>query len=141
MMEQEIASAKQDVRHAKDVVWSLQEAVKRAKVEVDTGVFGHSIIAQEAVSSSTDGILGESSVVTRNDAHKAKGEDKVEVALKKAENAIRPILDGLSWWRVLARSDEVSWLVRGSVRAAWASEVERVVSKSHPSFGPSADTQ
>lgn len=133
MMERELGSAKDELYVATDVVRTLRDAVGEARLEVEMGIFGGAAFEREG-SPGAGGSLGESSVIVRNEAHMKgmkEGEDKIEAAMKRAEAAVKPVVDGLSWWRTLWRADEVGWMVRGAIRAAWASEVERSVSTKH----------
>jgi hypothetical protein len=53
-----------------------------------------------------------------------KGSDEVQKAMKQAEKEMKGIMDGLPWWKMVWRVDEIGQIVGNAVQRAWCKELE-----------------
>lgn len=53
--------------------------------------------------------------------------DEVDEAIKLAEQEMRPIMDRLTWWRMIWKVDEISSIVGTAVTQTWCHDLERKV--------------
>jgi hypothetical protein len=67
------------------------------------------------------GLFDEPSLVGEN------SKDEVSKALDKAKKDLKVVLDGLKWWKLLWRVDEISEIISTAVDKAWCKELERQV--------------
>ena len=49
--------------------------------------------------------------------------NKVRAAMARADNIVLPVLENMTWWRVLWAPDEVGWRMRQAVRDAWVGSI------------------
>lgn len=49
--------------------------------------------------------------------------NKVRAAMSRADDDVLPVLDNMTWWRVLWAPDEVGWRMRQAVRDAWIGSI------------------
>ena len=54
--------------------------------------------------------------------------DQVAEAIRLAEAEMRPVMDRLTWWRMVWRVDEISSIIRHGVTRSWCQALEKKVS-------------
>ena len=69
----------------------------------------------------------EGEVFTRHEYGHKTVLDEVGEAIKLAEQEMRPVMDRLTWWRMVWRVDEISSIVGTSVTRTWCRDLERKV--------------
>ena len=52
-----------------------------------------------------------------------KSNNKVRAAMARADDIVLPVLESVTWWRVLWAPDEVGWRMRQAVRDAWVGSI------------------
>ena len=62
----------------------------------------------------------EPAVTTTGQSH---SNNKVHAAMARAEDIVLPVLENMTWWRVLWAPDEVGWRMRQAVRDAWVGTI------------------
>ncbi|KAF8499617.1 hypothetical protein F5888DRAFT_1802113 [Russula emetica] len=68
----------------------------------------------------------------------SQSNNKVRAAMARADDIVLPVLENMTWWRVLWAPDEVGWRMRQAVRDAW---VGSIVSGLLPALATLPNTQ
>ena len=101
-------SAETELHSAADLARSLRSEAERARDAARRAVFGPA--AHESV-------LLLTSPAPQHD------NNKVRAAMQHADRTVQPILDSLTWWRVLWTPDDASWRIRQAIRDAWVANI------------------
>jgi hypothetical protein len=64
--------------------------------------------------------------------------NKVRAAMTLADDSVLPVLDTMTWWRVLWAPDEVGWRMRQATRDAWVGPISNALL---PALAPLPNTQ
>ena len=78
------------------------------------------------------------STATTSQSGSSNNSNKVRAAMSHADDAVLPVLENMTWWRVLWAPDEVGWRMRQAVRDAW---VESISSSLLPALATLPSTQ
>ncbi|KAF9567966.1 hypothetical protein CPC08DRAFT_483149 [Agrocybe pediades] len=81
----------------------LKERIEEMRAQVETSVLGN----------------------LPGDASSEHKHYDVEEAIKQAERDMRPVVDNLTWWKVIWRVDEISGIVASAVTRIWCRDLER----------------
>ncbi|KAI0295845.1 hypothetical protein B0F90DRAFT_1669978 [Multifurca ochricompacta] len=133
MLRNSLSAAEAELGEAIDVVRALRSETARARGDAQRAVFGpHS----EALVPDTHTQLPAShqppdahrtgTAAAREGARRTGGidsENSVRAAMTRANRTIQPILDNLTWWRVLWAPDEVPWRMQQATRDAWIGNI------------------
>jgi hypothetical protein len=60
---------------------------------------------------------------TATTTSQSQSNNKVRAAMARADDIVLPVLDNMTWWRVLWAPDEVGWRMRQAVRDAWVGSI------------------
>ena len=101
-------SAETELHSAADLARSLRSEAERARDAARRAVFGPA--AHESV-------LLLTSPAPQHD------NNKVRAAMQHADRTVQPVLDSLTWWRVLWTPDDASWRIRQAIRDAWVTNI------------------
>ena len=101
-------SAETELHSAADLARSLRSEAERARDAARRAVFGPA--AHESV-------LLLTSPAPQHD------NNKVRTAMQHADRTVQPVLDSLTWWRVLWTPDDASWRIRQAIRDAWVANI------------------
>jgi hypothetical protein len=52
------------------------------------------------------------------------GSDEVQKAMRQAEKEMKRVMDGLTWWKMVWRVDEIGQIVGDAVQRVWCKELE-----------------
>jgi len=99
-------SAEAELHEAADLARALRSEVERAREDAQRAVFGPAHEPVRLISSAASQPPGTAS-------------NKVRAAMAHADRTVQPVLDSLTWWRVLWAPDDASWRVRQAMRDAW----------------------
>jgi hypothetical protein len=105
-------SAEAELYEAADLARSLRSDAERARDDAYRAVFGPS--SYESSASHLDVQDGPSPQQENN---------KVRTAMAHADRTVQPVLDSLTWHRVLWTPDDASWRIRQAIRDAWISNI------------------
>lgn len=112
MLRSGLESAEAELREASSLVHTLQSEIAHEKEDAQRAVFGP---AKEPVVLDD---LTRSTAKTGRRTSASDNSNKVRAAMASADGAVRPVLDSLTWWRVLWAPDDVSWRMRQATRDA-----------------------
>lgn len=98
-----IRGVRDDIDKAYIDAASLKERIEEAQARVEGKIFARHESGQKAVL------------------------DEVDEAIKLAEQEMRPVMDRLTWWRMVWRVDEISSIVGTAVTRTWCHNLERKV--------------
>lgn len=70
------------------------------------------------------GQVEQAKVMARGEVLGHKGGDEVHKAMNHAEKEMKETMDGLTWWAMLGRVDEIGMIVGNAVRRIWCRELE-----------------
>ena len=60
---------------------------------------------------------------TATTTSQSQSHNKVRAAMARADDIVLPVLENMTWWRVLWAPDEVGWRMRQAVRDAWVGSI------------------
>ncbi|KAI9442631.1 hypothetical protein H4582DRAFT_1929692 [Lactarius indigo] len=105
-------SAEAELHEAADLARALRSDAERAREDAQRAVFGP---AHESVR------LTPSAASTLKTG--TASTNKVRAAMAHADGTVQPVLDNLTWWRILWAPDDAGWRVRQAVRDAWVGSI------------------
>ncbi|KAH9046088.1 hypothetical protein EDB84DRAFT_742205 [Lactarius hengduanensis] len=105
-------SAEAELHEAADLARVLRSEAERAREDARRAVFGP---AHEPVR------LTPSAASTFKTG--TASTNKVRAAMAHADGTVQPVLDNLTWWRVLWAPDDAGWRIRQAVRDAWVGSI------------------
>jgi hypothetical protein len=132
-----LGSAEEELCKASSLARTLRSETARNGEDARRAVFGP---AQEpaVLDNHTPSPQSPGSTAKAGRAAASDNSNKVYAAMMRASNAVLPVLDSLTWWRVLWAPDEVGWRMRQAVRDAW---VGCIAGGLLPAFAPLPSTQ
>lgn len=115
-------SAKEELCEASSLVRTLRSETTHGKEDVRRAVFGP---AQEPVvlNDHTPSWQLPSGTTKASKTTASDNGNKVQAAMARASEAVLPVLDNLTWWRVLWAPDEVGWRMRQAIPTRHSGEV------------------
>jgi hypothetical protein len=105
-------SAEAELYEAADLARSLRSDAERARDDAYRAVFGPSSYESVRLTSTS-----------KSPISAAQENNKVRTAMAHADRTIQPVLDSLTWHRVLWTPDDASWRIRQAIRDAWISNI------------------
>ena len=112
-----------ELREAVTLVHTLRNETSHERADARRAVFGP---APERVSlDDQTPTHPPDSTATKAEKAAATGQsdNKVRAAMARAEDIVLPVLENMTWWRVLWAPDEVGWRIRQAVRDAWVGSI------------------
>lgn len=113
-----------ELREAAALVRTLRNEASHESVDAHRAVFGS---APERVSldDRTPTHPPGTSTPTKAETTATTGQsnNKVRAAMARADDIVLPVLENMTWWRVLWAPDEVGWRMRQAVRDAWVGSI------------------
>lgn len=106
-------SAETELYSAADLARSLRSEAERARDAARRAVFGPAY----------EPVLLTSSTSPPQSAAPHDNDNKVRTAMAQADRTVQPVLDTLTWWRVLWTPDDAGWRIRQAVRDAWVANI------------------
>ncbi|KAF8260964.1 hypothetical protein EI94DRAFT_1810985 [Lactarius quietus] len=107
-----LQSAESELNEAADLARALRSDAERARDDAQRTVFGP---AYEPVRLKTT-----TAQHTTNDSNNS---NKVRAAMTHADRTVQPVLDNLTWWRMLWTPDDAGWRMRQATRDAWVGNI------------------
>jgi hypothetical protein len=111
-------SAEEELREASSLVRTLRSEAARGEDDARRAVFGPAqelaVFHDHSPSQQLPSGMTKAGKATAGD-----NGNKVQAAMTRAGETVLPVLDNLTWWRVLWAPDEVGWRMRQAVRDAW----------------------
>jgi hypothetical protein len=105
-------SAEAELREAAGLARALRSETERAREDARRAVFGPAYEpVRLAASQSPTGTTAQHS------------NNKVRTAMAHADRTVQPVLDNLTWWRVLWAPDDASWHMQQATRDAWVESI------------------
>ncbi|KAI0256400.1 hypothetical protein BJV78DRAFT_1273232 [Lactifluus subvellereus] len=135
MLRSSLESAEAELREASSLARTLRSETAREKEDARRAVFGPAKepVVLDGLTPSQPGSTAKTGRPPADD-----NSNKVRAVMASADGAVRPVLDSLTWWRVLWAPDEVGWRMRQAVRDAW---VGRIASGLLPALAALPSTQ
>ena len=109
-----LQSAEAELHEAAGLVRTLRSETERAREEAQRAVFGP---AYEPVHLTPQPSTLATQYGSNNNSNKARA------AMAHADGTVQPVLDNLTWWRVLWAPDDAGWRMRQAVRDAWVGNI------------------
>jgi hypothetical protein len=106
-----LRSAEAELHSAADLARSLRSETERARDDAHRAVFGPSSYEPVRLTS------------TPKAATAPHDNNKVRTAMAHADRTVQPVLDTLTWHRVLWTPDDAGWRIRQAIRDAWISNI------------------
>ncbi|KAI9455427.1 hypothetical protein BJY52DRAFT_1121925 [Lactarius psammicola] len=113
-----LSSAEAELGEAASLARALRSEAERAHEDAQRAVFGP---AHEPVRLTPSAASQQPAFKTgtTNNNNNNNNNNKVRAAMTHADSTVQPVLDNLTWWRVLWAPDDVGWRMRQAVRDAW----------------------
>ena len=109
-------SAEAELREAAGLARALRSETERARDNARRAVFGPAYEPVRLTTSQSPTALKTGTTVQRDN-------NKVRAAMAHADRTVEPVLDSLTWWRVLWAPDDAGWRVRQAARDAWVGSI------------------
>ena len=110
--------------HIQDVLrWSFTN-IRRVRDDMDKAYIDTTNL-KERIAEAQARVEGE--IFARHEYSQKTVLDEVDEAIKLAEQEMRPIMDRLTWWRMIWKVDEISSIVGTAVTQTWCHDLERKV--------------
>jgi len=110
--------------HIQDVLrWSFA-SIRHVRDDIDKAYIDTSNL-KERIEEAQARVEGE--IFARHEFGQKTVLDEVGEAIKLAEQEMRPVMDRLTWWRMIWRVDEISSVVGTAVTRTWCHDLERKV--------------
>ena len=107
--------AEAELREATALVRTLRNETSHESADAHRAVFGS---APQRVS-----VGDRTPTKPETTATTGQSNNKVRAAMARAGGVVLPVLENMTWWRVLWAPDEVGWRMRQAVRDAWVGSI------------------
>jgi hypothetical protein len=112
-----------ELREAAALVRTLRNETSHESADARRAVFG-STPERVSLDGRTPTHTPGSNTPTKAETTATTGQsNKVRAAMARADGVVLPVLENMTWWRVLWAPDEVGWRMRQAVRDAWVGSI------------------
>ena len=113
-----------ELREATALVRTLRSEISQEREDAHRAVFGpapvRALLDDQTLSERPSNT---SNVQRTSPARPSENDNKVRGAMARAEDSVLPVLNNMTWWRVLWAPDEVGWRMRQATRDAWVGTI------------------
>jgi hypothetical protein len=121
--------AEAELREAAALVRILRSETSHESADAHRTVFGPAlgrVLLDDPTPSHRSGstpMKAEATATTDQSNSSKNKSNKVHIAMSHADDIVLPVLENMTWWRVLWVPDEVGWRMRQAVRDAWVGTI------------------
>jgi hypothetical protein len=118
-----------ELQEAAALVRTLRSETSHESADAHRAVFGPApkrVLLDDRTPShpsSSTPIKAETTATTGQGSGSSNNSNKVRIAMAHADDIVLPVLEKMTWWRVLWAPDEVGWRMRQAVRDAWVGSI------------------
>lgn len=112
-----------ELREAVALVRTLRNETSHESADARRAVFGSSAERLSLDDRTSTHPPGSTPTKAETTAMTGQSNNKVRAAMARADDIVLPVLENMTWWRVLWAPDEVGWRVRQAVRDAWVGSI------------------
>ena len=120
--------AEAELREADVLVRTLRNETSHESADARRAVFGSAskrLLFDDQTQSGGTPITTETTAMTGQSGRSTSNNNsnRVRIAMAHADDTVLPVLENLTWWRVLWAPDEVGWRMRQATRDAWVGSI------------------
>ena len=120
--------AEAELREADVLVRTLRNETSHESADVRRAVFGSTskrLLFDDQTQSGGTPITAETTAMTGQNGSSTSNNNsnRVRIAMAHADDTVLPVLESMTWWRVLWAPDEVGWRMRQAARDAWVGSI------------------
>ena len=113
-----------ELREAVTLVRTLRNETSHESADARCAVFGPAAPERVSLDDQTPTHPPDSTATKAEMATTiGQSDNKVRVAMARADDIVLPVLENMTWWRVVWAPDEVGWRIRQAVRDAWVGSI------------------
>ena len=116
-------SAEAELHEAADLARTLRSEAERAREDARRAVFGPAYEPVRLAPSTASQSPTPLKKATVQHGYSISNSNRVRAAMAHADLTVQPVLDGLTWWRVLWAPDDAGWRIRQAMRDAWVANI------------------